>query len=381
MAQAKALAVAIRNSENLARGLGELAHARAALPQRVKAGLDRASSAARQSAAGIKAHYDFLSAAHDFQAKYEDMLRKRPELTERGRQFIARLELAETSERLKLTSVTAADAAKRTAVRSLAHIIAGLQTLQRALESRAAQGGSAPGGRNRGSAPLQDALPPIRNTARRPPVILDEEPVMQPEEPEERPGALPSETSAQTLRPAFLLDGMKLAAFDGVVAWYKPAVAAVAARKIVQDDPPDAPIGSAVLAHPRAAGSTADPGAGRQPRRSVWSWLAGHRPARIEDPVAHPSSASAGPRVSPLPAAPSPGRGNPGKASLAAKLTALAPVDLAGEEPDNGDDAKLAQAEDDDSGELTRSILESRAQAPEQLGRASSSRAFPWLRR
>jgi hypothetical protein len=74
------------------------------------------------------------------------------------------------------------------------------------------------------------------------------------------------------------------------------------------------------------------------------------------------------------------GRGKPSKPSLTAKLTDVAPVDLAREEPDNADDPELALAEDDDPGELTRSILESRAQGPERSGRASS-RAFPRLRR
>jgi hypothetical protein len=141
--QVRAVAVTIRQSESVVKGLGELRRARAELPQRVVAGLGKTSAAARQSAAGLKGHYDFLVAAYDFQAKYEELVRKTPVLTDRGRQFIARLELAERSERLKLTSATVRDAGRRIAVRGLAYLIAGLQNLQVALEKQLAAAGSA----------------------------------------------------------------------------------------------------------------------------------------------------------------------------------------------------------------------------------------------
>jgi hypothetical protein len=134
-AQVRAVAITIRQSETMTRGLSELRRAREELPKRVVTGLEKTSAAARQSAVSVKGHYDFLVQAYDVQAKYEELLRKAPEATERGKQFIARLELAEKSERLKLT---VSDAAKRFAVQALAHLIAGLQRLQIALEKRLA---------------------------------------------------------------------------------------------------------------------------------------------------------------------------------------------------------------------------------------------------
>jgi hypothetical protein len=143
--QVRAVAVMIRQSESVVKGLGELRRARAELPQRVVAGLGRTSAAARQSATSLKGHYDFLIAAYDFQAKYEELVRKAPELTERGKQFIARLELAEKSERLKLTSATVRDWSKRTALWSLANTIAALQHALAALERRLAAADTAAG--------------------------------------------------------------------------------------------------------------------------------------------------------------------------------------------------------------------------------------------
>ena len=123
----------IRDSETMARGRRHLQQAREDLPQRLSAGFERASAAARDSAAGLHRHYDFLAAAHDFQAKYEQLLRRAPEITERGRQFIARLDLAERSERLRLTSANAMIWLARRLIDGLALAIAGLQRLHAAL--------------------------------------------------------------------------------------------------------------------------------------------------------------------------------------------------------------------------------------------------------
>ncbi|WP_088342768.1 MULTISPECIES: hypothetical protein [Rhodomicrobium] len=127
------IARTMRDSETMARGAGQLRQAREQLPQRLAVGLDRASTAARERAAGLRRHYDFLATAHDFQAKYEQVLRRAPEVTERGRQFIARLELAERSERLRLTSANAAIWLMRRSVNGLGHLIAGVQRTHAAL--------------------------------------------------------------------------------------------------------------------------------------------------------------------------------------------------------------------------------------------------------
>ena len=123
------IAGAIRRSEAMERGVSELRRAREELPQRLVTGFERASDAARQSATGLRRHYDFLVAAHDFQAKYEQTLRRAPQITERGRQFIARLELAEHSERLRLTSANFLIWLARQLATALAYFIAGLQQL------------------------------------------------------------------------------------------------------------------------------------------------------------------------------------------------------------------------------------------------------------
>lgn len=127
------IAGAIRRSEALERGVSELRRAREELPQRLVTGFERASDAARQSATGLRRHYDFLVAAHDFQAKYEQTLRRAPQITERGRQFIARLELAENSERLRLTSANFLIWLARQLATALAYFIAGLQQVHAVL--------------------------------------------------------------------------------------------------------------------------------------------------------------------------------------------------------------------------------------------------------
>jgi hypothetical protein len=127
------IAGAIRRSEAMERGVSELRRAREELPQRLVTGFERASDAARQSASGLRRHYDFLVAAHDFQEKYEQTLRRAPQITERGRQFIARLELAEHSERLRLTSANFVIWLTRQLATGLAHFIAGLQGLHAVL--------------------------------------------------------------------------------------------------------------------------------------------------------------------------------------------------------------------------------------------------------
>ena len=127
------IARAIRRSEAMERGVSELRRAREELPRRLVTGFERASDAARQSATGLRRHYDFLVTAHDFQAKYEQTLRRAPQLTERGRQFIARMELAERSERLRLTSANLLIWLARQLATGLAYFIAGLQQLHAVL--------------------------------------------------------------------------------------------------------------------------------------------------------------------------------------------------------------------------------------------------------
>ena len=131
---------AIRRSQTMARGASRLREAREDWPQRLSGGFEHVSAAARESTTAIRRHYDFLVAAHDFQAKYERLVRAAPEITERGRQFIARLELAERSERLRLTSANAAIWLARGLLSGLAHLLAGIARLLTALRETAPWG-------------------------------------------------------------------------------------------------------------------------------------------------------------------------------------------------------------------------------------------------
>jgi hypothetical protein len=120
---------AIRESDAVARGTSRLQQARQDWPERLSAGFERASHTARGSGAALRQHYDFLVTAYDFQTKYGDVLRRAPELTERGRQFVARLELAEKSERLRLTSANATIWLARRLLDGSAHGLAAVQRI------------------------------------------------------------------------------------------------------------------------------------------------------------------------------------------------------------------------------------------------------------
>ncbi len=224
------MANAIQNSETMARGIGGLTRAREELPQRIVAGLDRASQATRQSAASVKRHYDFLTAAYDFQAKYEEMLRKAPVLTERGKQFVARIELAERSERLKLTSATLRDGAKRGLVRGLAHIIAGLQRVQSMLET---QRGETIGV---GVVQREAVVVPAEPGGSADVAVLPEPAPLREQMTSRAPTSPPAPKRVRAAPgPAAMLSGIKTARYDSVVAWYKPAVEAVAAKAVPQE--------------------------------------------------------------------------------------------------------------------------------------------------
>lgn len=123
----------LRESQTVAEALSELRRAREEFPGLVNASLDKAAALARNGRESIVAHQHLLAKAYDLQAKYQEALQRAPELSDRGRQFIARLELKKRSEQLRETSKGLLDDAKRVAVRGLAHLIAVLQTLQERL--------------------------------------------------------------------------------------------------------------------------------------------------------------------------------------------------------------------------------------------------------
>jgi len=118
-------------------------------PDRVTQGLSRAAEMARDARARAKAstfsarervrdfeagelelHYDFLVKAHAMRQRYADILRRTPELTDSGRQFIARLELEKRSERLRLGTAKLRRRARLELVRFLSVLIAVLERLR-----------------------------------------------------------------------------------------------------------------------------------------------------------------------------------------------------------------------------------------------------------
>jgi hypothetical protein len=118
-------------------------------PDRVTQGLSRAADMARDARARAQAstfstrervrdfeagelglHYDFLVKAHALRQRYADILRRAPELTDSGRQFIARLELEKRSERLRLGTAKLRRRARLELVRFLSVLIALLERLR-----------------------------------------------------------------------------------------------------------------------------------------------------------------------------------------------------------------------------------------------------------
>jgi len=95
----------------------------------------RATMSAREQARGFEAgelglHYDFLIKAHGLRQRYAEVLRRAPELSETGRQFIARLELEKRSERLRLGTAKLRRRARLELVRILSVTIAALERLR-----------------------------------------------------------------------------------------------------------------------------------------------------------------------------------------------------------------------------------------------------------
>ncbi len=132
--QVRAAARTVRSSETVAGALSECSRQfwrmREELPGRLSTSLERATTLAQTGRERVSAHYAFLSKAYDLQAKYEEVLRRAPVVTERGRQFIARLELEKRSDQLKETSRGVIARSRVLLVKVLAHLIAGLQGLQ-----------------------------------------------------------------------------------------------------------------------------------------------------------------------------------------------------------------------------------------------------------
>ena len=71
----------------------ELRKARGDLPSQFADAFERAGGLARKGGDGLKRHYEFVLEAQELRARYAELLARAPILTEKGKQFMARLEL------------------------------------------------------------------------------------------------------------------------------------------------------------------------------------------------------------------------------------------------------------------------------------------------
>ena len=138
------VAATVRRSQTLKQAFNELQRARTSMPGRLAEGLDRAAGLARDAgertrqaaerarakASDLGWHYDFLAKAHALRSRYETLLKHAPELSERGRQFIARLELQRHSEQMRLHSARLRRGARLKLVHVLGIIIGALERLR-----------------------------------------------------------------------------------------------------------------------------------------------------------------------------------------------------------------------------------------------------------
>lgn len=120
-----------RFPDRIAQGLNRAAEMAGDVRARAKAATFSARERARDFEAGeLGLHYDFLVKAHSLRQRYADMLRRAPEVTDTGRQFIARLELEKRSERLRLGTAKLRRRARLELVRFLTLLIAALERLR-----------------------------------------------------------------------------------------------------------------------------------------------------------------------------------------------------------------------------------------------------------
>ncbi len=108
----------------------ELRKARGDLPGQFANAFERAGGLARKGGDGLKRHYEFVLEAQELRARYAELLARAPILTEKGKQFLARLELEKRAEQFRELSGDAADWARQRVVMAIAYLIRGLQYVQ-----------------------------------------------------------------------------------------------------------------------------------------------------------------------------------------------------------------------------------------------------------
>jgi len=133
------LSEAAATAQSIARSVGvkglkgaaeELRKARGDLPSQFANAFERAGGLARKGGDGLKRHYEFVLEAQELRARYAELLARAPILTEKGKQFLARLELEKHAEQFRESSGDAADWARQRFVMAIAHLIRGLQYIQ-----------------------------------------------------------------------------------------------------------------------------------------------------------------------------------------------------------------------------------------------------------
>jgi hypothetical protein len=117
-------------SKGLKGAAEELRRARADMPGQFATAFERAGGLARQGGQSLKRHYEFVIEAQELRARYAELLARAPELSEKGKQFLARLELERRAEQFRETSGDFLDWARQGLVVGIAYLIAGLQHLQ-----------------------------------------------------------------------------------------------------------------------------------------------------------------------------------------------------------------------------------------------------------
>jgi len=130
---------AAANARRFARSVGakgfaaaaeELRKARGDLPGQFASAFERAGGLARKGGEGLKRHYEFLLEAQELRARYAELLARAPHVGEKGRQFLARLELERRAELFRETSGGASDWLRQRIVIGIALLIRGLQYVQ-----------------------------------------------------------------------------------------------------------------------------------------------------------------------------------------------------------------------------------------------------------
>ncbi|KAI95737.1 hypothetical protein T281_03990 [Rhodomicrobium udaipurense JA643] len=108
----------------------ELRRARTDLPGQFASAFERAGGLARKGGEGLKRHYEFVLEAQELRARYAELLARAPHVSEKGRQFLARLELERRAEQFRETSGGASDWLRQRVVIGIALLIRGLQYVQ-----------------------------------------------------------------------------------------------------------------------------------------------------------------------------------------------------------------------------------------------------------